>query len=155
MLYKCKSVFLSFFHPVLLALGEYHTEGHFSGCHRHRITSIFFIRHCGEHGCANQSLRFSRGKIFVKKNPLLETYDLEQRFRVDAGYSFRPVVSDQLGRKNVPREIKDARQGPDDDAQRGAGPNPVHILGQNGHTDAEHNDVQQVQHQWPRVRRRD
>lgn len=53
----------------------------------------------------------------------------------------------QLGHADVLRAERYARQGPQHEPQRPAGPGGVHLLGQDGHAHPEHHDLQEMLHQ--------
>lgn len=124
----------------LFAVAEHHSEGHHPGIDGDRAASLFLLCHSAEHGCANLPLRVCGSEWgILNVRPVDAT--IISLYLSFAGHSICPVVSDQLGREDVRREDTDTGQSEDDHPQRGAGPDPVHFLGQDGHPHAERDDL--------------
>ena len=117
--------------PLLLAVGSVDSGRAASRrIHRQRLVDFLLVRHRSQHGGAHLTLRQRRS------------------------HPVGPVLSHQLGPADVLREVSDAGQGPHHDAERGARPDRVHLLRQNGDFDAEHYVLQQVLHRRNLLRRR-
>lgn len=124
----------------LFAVAEHHSEWHHPGIDGDRAASLFLLCHSAEHGCANLPLRVCGSEWgLLNVRPVDAT--IISLYLSFAGHSICPVVSDQLGREDVRREDTDTGQSEDDHPQRGAGPDPVHFLGQDGHPHAERDDL--------------
>lgn len=130
-------------HTGVFAVGTNYSEWNISRGHHYWIISIFFLCYRFKYGCANISLRFSRGMLNLYTFCCCcRIWSQNFVFGIVAGNSIRSVISYQLGWKNVLRKNENGRQSTNNNTQRRIGSNSICVLGQNGHLDAEHYDLQ-------------